>query len=504
MMDYKTYDETNPLSIEEYAQRLIGSTFREVLSSKNANEVREDDITEYYQNKSRKGGLGNLLEEEYFGYKANSVSEADFPKAGVELKVTPFEKNKKGEYRAGERLVLGMISYEKPVEASLEESHIWNKCRLLLIIYYLRNKRIISNLDYEICFANLFTPPEEDLIIIKNDYKLIVEKIKARKAHELSESDTMYLGACTKGITAEKSMVPQFYGDHIKARKRAFCYKVSYMTYVLNNYIIPGVKTFNRKESIQNHDFETKRYEAIIKNIEELRTSTFEQIVEEKINKWIGKTDKELCSIFNRDYNNNKAQWIDLSYRMLGIKTNRAGEFAKANISVKAIRIEENGKMRENSPLPPFKFLDLMDEKWEESVLFSYFEEKRFLFVVFKKQGKEYVLKGCQMWNMPHDDLNETVHEGWNSIRNTLHKGVVLNKKGNVIENNFPKKKDNRIIHIRPHASRSYYVFEDGSTFGSGNISDSDLLPDGRRMTKQSFWLNNDYVISQLKPELIK
>ena len=46
----------------------------------------------------------------------------------------------------------------------------------------------------------------------RQDYKVISDKIKAGIAHELSESDTMYLGACTKGANAEKSTVPQYYG----------------------------------------------------------------------------------------------------------------------------------------------------------------------------------------------------------------------------------------------------------------------------------------------------
>ena len=51
-----------------------------------------------YANKLRKGGLGNLLEEVFFGYKANSNQEADFAEAGVELKVTPYEVKKRGNF----------------------------------------------------------------------------------------------------------------------------------------------------------------------------------------------------------------------------------------------------------------------------------------------------------------------------------------------------------------------------------------------------------------------
>ena len=126
----------------------------------------------------RKGGLGNLLEEVYFGYKANSNQEADFPEAGVELKATPYEVTQKGELRAGERLVLTMINYDGPIEVEFYQSHAWEKMRLILLIYYWRNKQLNSNLLYKIGFVKMFTPPETDLEIIKKDYAYIVKTIQ--------------------------------------------------------------------------------------------------------------------------------------------------------------------------------------------------------------------------------------------------------------------------------------------------------------------------------------
>ena len=74
---------------------------------------------------------------------------------------------------------------------------------------------------YQIDYVKLFTPPIDDLKIIEEDYKTIIDKIAEGKAHELSESDTMYLGACTKGATAEKSTVPQYYNpdNYLDQRK---------------------------------------------------------------------------------------------------------------------------------------------------------------------------------------------------------------------------------------------------------------------------------------------
>ena len=97
------YDPASPKSIENYAIQLKDRTFMDIVIEKG--NVASNAV-EAYANKFRKGGLGNLLEEVYFGYKANSNQEADFPEAGVELKATPYEITQKGELRAGERLVL--------------------------------------------------------------------------------------------------------------------------------------------------------------------------------------------------------------------------------------------------------------------------------------------------------------------------------------------------------------------------------------------------------------
>ena len=127
------YDPASPQNIEAFALKLEDKTFRDVLLEKG--NINESSV-ESYANRFRKGGLGNLLEEVYFGYKANSKQEADFPEAGVELKVTPYEITKKGELRAGERLVITMINYDGPIEMDFVKSHAWEKMKLVLLIYY--------------------------------------------------------------------------------------------------------------------------------------------------------------------------------------------------------------------------------------------------------------------------------------------------------------------------------------------------------------------------------
>lgn len=491
MFNLKNYDETNPQSILMFAKQLIGHTFMDVLE----NELSEEEfqkVYEHYSNKNNKGGLGTFLEEHYFHYAANSNPKADFEEAEIELKASPYEINKNGSYKAGERLVLTMIQYDESAENDFYNSHLWKKCKNILLVYYLRNRSLSSNMLYQIDFVDLFTPPENDLKIIEQDYKIITDKIKAGKAHELSEGDTMYLGACTKGSTAEKSYREQSYptetGEFIKAKSRAYSYKNSYMTYVLNNYIL-GKAT----ES-----------ESIIKD--DLKEQTFEEYLQNIISQYVGKSDKELCRLFNLDYTGNKAQWTTLAYKILGVKSNSAEELIKANISIRVIRLEENGTLKESLSLNPFEFTNIIKQDYEDSEFYNYFEEKKFLFVVFQKKNGNCILNGCQLWNMPANDLNNIAKDEWNSVVDVIKNGIKLTKvqqkDKTIIENNLPKKSQTKILHVRPHTGLTFYQFEDGSTFGSGTISNSDLLPDGRRMTIQSLWLNNSYILKQINDDL--
>lgn len=484
-MDH-VYNKRDPRSIEAYAQQLIGKTFNDVIEYAVENKIAQEARVKFYGNKARKGGLGNLLEELYFGYKANSDQEADFAEAGVELKATPYEYTKKGKLRAGERLVITMIGYDAPFEQDFYKSHLWNKIRLILLVYYWRNKQLKNNLLYKIGYVKLFRPSETDLMIIRQDYEIIKEKIISGRAHELSESDTMYLGACTKGATAVKSTVPQYYNKNIPARKRAFCFKNSYMTFVLNHYI-------------SGKDLDT---ESIVSDKHLLESTTFDLSIEQQIAQYIGMSDKELCEKFGREYNKNKAQWVDLTYKMLGIKSNKAEEFEKANIVVKSIRIEQNGKIRENMSFPPFLFKNFVKENFEGSEVYRYFDETRFFFVIWKKDGEVYRVLDSQLWNMPAQDLEYIVRDGWERIQRVIENGVRFNKKetvkGIVVTNSLPKKGDNPIIHIRPHAKKSAYRLLDGTVIGDVE-KDANELPNGEFMTTQSFWINNSYILKQLK-----
>lgn len=92
-----------------------------------------------------KSGMGVLIEERLFGYRANSGREPDFAEAGVELKATCFDivtRNHRFEESAGERLSQTMIPYDEDLTSGLYDSHLWHKCKRILLVWYHRDRSV--------------------------------------------------------------------------------------------------------------------------------------------------------------------------------------------------------------------------------------------------------------------------------------------------------------------------------------------------------------------------
>lgn len=452
------YNIYSPKSIENYAKKLVDKSTRNILP-------------EDYKNYKGKGGIGQLLEKYYFMYNPNSINGPDFEEAGVELKTSPFKINKNGKYTAKERLVLNIINYKEVYKEKFETSTFWNKNKLILLVLYLYDKDV-NKLDYKFKFVDLFQIPEEDLKIIKDDWQTIVNKIKNGQAHKLSESDTNYLAACTKGASKNSTRRQPFSDE--PAKQRAFSLKSSYMTYILNNYILKGKKTYN---------------ESIIKENSLLKNTTFEQYVIDKINKNKGKTIDELASEYSVEAKPTSKNYTSVvALAMLGVRTKNSKEFEKANIKVKTIRINKKGTINESMSFPAFKFNEIIKEQWKTSQLREMFLNTRYLFVIYKfDDNNKLKLEKGMFWNIPYDDLEVEVKKVWKKTVETIKSGIkIVKKEGKKEINNLPGPKENRVAHVRPHGK---------------NKMDTYPLPGGEKFTKQCFWLNKSYILDQIKDE---
>lgn len=465
MNDKSLYNPTDKNSVIEYAKKLKGKSLRQVC---------DPNILEHSY--SGKGNFGQVLEKFYFGYEPNSNAEADFAKIGMELKSSPLKKLKNNEYRSKERLVLNIINYVNVVNQNFENSDFIKKNASILLIFYLHQVGF-DILDYLIKLVDEWSFPSTDLEIIKKDWELITKKIADGKAHELSEGDTFYLGACTKGANALSVRKQPF--SEIPAKQRAYSFKQGYVNHII--------------ASIANESKET--YGKLIPNVQVAKKQTIEEIVISKFKPFYGKSEEEIMKILNIKINTKaKNFYANLTKAILGIELDKEiEEFEKAEIIVKTVRLKENNLPKEDISFPNFKYDEIVNQDWENSDFKDILEHK-FLFVFFQFENEKLVLKKVKFWNMPYLDLIE-VEKVWVKTKQIVANGEIVkeiktNKKGKEIRfTNFPSKKFSPISHVRPHAKDASDTFE---------LPKKDKLTKQNEYTKQCFWLNNTYVKNEI------
>lgn len=445
----------NRQEIELISKSAIGKSINDILNEKIITIENKD---------ANKGGLGQLVEKYLFGMDNNNDSEPDFMPAGIELKVTPYKKIKNGKLSAKERLVLNIIDYMTEYKNEFRSSHFWYKNNKIQLLWYLweANK---DKKDLIITHEQLLElEKNEDLKQIEEDWNFIIQKIKDGKAHEISEADTMYLGACSKGANSSSTREQPF--NDIPAMQRAFCFKNSYMTQLVRKYI---------------GDY--SNVEKVLKRT----TNTFNEFIEGVVNKYKGKTQKELMNEFGLKSNAKNINNIIIS-RMFNVKSKLAEteEFQKAKIIPKTIRIEENGRIKESISFPYFKYTELVKQDWETSDLKEELETTKYMFFIFKMENRKYVFKGIKLWNMPEMDIETSVMEMWKKTYNTIKSGNIVKS----IENgyrttNFVGMSENLVCHVRPHGRNAKDVCE---------LPVPDKLTGATAYTKHCFWINNTYI----------
>ncbi len=444
----------------------IGKT----LLHKTFGQIAETNETLLY-----KGSIGNFVEKEIFNLSPNSRSEPDFIEAGVELKVTPFKLNQDKSYSAKERLVLNIINYVEEAKQSFYSSSFWTKNSKLYLLFYLWESNKAQK-DFFIMFDYLLTFSDEDLVIIKKDWHIIHEKIISGKAHEISEADTMYLAACTKGVNKE-SLRKQHNSD-ILAKQRAYSLKSSYMTQLLRTRVT------DKKEEVVR----------IISDVIELEKKSFEEVIYERIKPHFGTPTKQIIKQFGIEKSKNINEVIVA--RLLGVqgKVSQTEEFLKANIVPKTIRLKGNGKIKESMSFPTFRFDSIVEEDWEDSTYRDYFESTKFMLVIFKEKNDDFILQDIKFWNMPVSVIDNEFKDVWLHTQSIIKNGEIVKEVRNGIYlTNFIKKSDRSLMHVRPHAQKRDDTYP---------LPVADKKTGLLSYTKHCFWLNNDYVskiINQMK-----
>ena len=206
----------------------------------------------------------------------------------------------------------------------------------------------------------------------------------------------------------------------------------------------------------------------------------FERLALRRLSYYFGKTQTELKHTFSIESNAKNINEVLLS-KMLGIdgKLSSSPELTGTNITPKTIRIQKTGHIKESMSFPTFRFTEIIKQTWEDSNFYRILKSSLFMFVIFQENDYgDYVFKRIKFWRMSEKDLLEAKRV-WERTAQTIREGVKLEFDGRVTRNNLPSGSESPIAHVRPHAR---------------NSQDTYPLPDGRKMTKQCFWLNRGYI----------
>lgn len=488
------------------------------------NELPIENMTGALQtlnSRSNKGGVGNFIEQHWFDLKADSSQLPDFEEAHVELKVTPVKKARK-TLVAKERLILGIINYCNDFNLPFEQSHFWNKIQQMELMFYEHNKDLPKE-QWKIFKSILYTFPLAERKLIEEDWNTINTFVHEGRAHQISGSSTNVLEAARKGAGGDKDWRTQLIGEE-KALQRAFALKNKFMTQILQDFVLND----SRHEST-----------VFTKKFEESETNTFSDFVNSLVDKYVGKSVKEIAQLLNlQSYNPaSKSARTILIRAMLGItldtKENQK-EFEETNTDIRSVTFFDDGSLWESLPLPTFRFESLVKTPFEESHLYQQLEEQRYAFFVFQNPTEtpkiskydqrhlhqaDLIFKGFTLWNFPAELIETAVRSAYESVQTVLQEGIklepMINKDGtpkmqgktNKISNNLLKESDNLYIHVRPHSQKAGYNYgnPNGNQLPTSAVwKNKHLLNNSEKysddwMTTQSFWINKSFLASEIK-----
>lgn len=345
------------------------------------------------------------------------------------------------------------------INEEFEFSKLLFKNKKILIIWY-KFQENTNYADMEIMDYQLYDLSQDEEII-KNDFYIIKDMVVKGEAHNLSEGQTSYLGACTKAATsANRTQQPNSLEP---AKPRAFCLKNSYMTGIFR------ILLFGNQINTETASFKTA-----------------EEYVFNILKHYLGKTQLEIYNmITGEDYTNRIPKNISkmISDRLIG-KDDELGDknelFKKITYVIKNLSIFP-GK----EPVERMSFRNLriseFEKDWEESDWKQYFEEVTLLVICYEAKDKTVkngyrTLKEIKTISFTDEDI-EQIKKAYEMVQEAI-------KNNDISLLPYPNSYENQIIEIAPKGVKGDDAYN--------NFFKNDT-------TKTTFMLSKNFLEKKLK-----
>jgi len=445
------------------------------------------------------GIAGDVIEQSVLGYPADNKQEPDLVVDGVyiELKTTGLRKPKRLEnsnndrdFIAKEGVSITAVSPENITSQEFEDSYLWHKMEYMLFVFYHYNSyKVVPAYDYstfKILGHHFYEFSDEDKEVIYNDWKIVRDKVEEIQNNSPNPKEEY------PSLTKLRSELMYF--DLAPKKSPRFRLKKDVANVIIGEF-------FDKKlEKLQRKITSYTQLDQLLHNFTEL---------------YQGKTLKEIATDLSVELPKKRSKNIaeQIIAKFFGSEKKKIRQidlFSKIGLIPKTIVLSPNGGKTEDMKFDKIDFEEWFvdGEEYEDSYLYDFFYNHKFLFMVFEESKNnspliENKFVGFKRYSFTDDFIENELKIFYDKLKRLIvnkeireepvlyttgeNKGEqIINPKGTVkTEINLPKSKD-------------YTVF----TRGSG--TDSTKKPvelNGVKMYAQYFWIKGKWIVDELEPE---
>ena len=436
------------------------------------------------------GIAGDVIEQSVLGYPADVRQEPDLDVDGVktELKTTGI-RQKGRKFDAKEPMSITAVSPDNIINETFEDSNFWHKLEHLLFVYYLYDSptpvKAAQYYDFPIKGYQFYEFDSEDKEILKKDWEIVRDFIiKLQNEYDNYEDEYPRISYELRPKLMYIDTAPKW---------------PNYPRFRLKRAVVSSIIKEHFGEKLEQLP---KKYTSY---------SEIEQTLHELSEKYKGRNVRELIDLLNLNVNQvNKSIGEQIVVNMFGGKSKKMQDIEllkKSCIIGKTITLKETGKRKEDMKFFTIDFTEFENEdiKFEDSQMYDYFTNNKFLCILFQQPYKdakmiENKFLGFKNLNFSQEFIENDVKKTWERIKYL----IVNDKLKNVIETNKDGKpiinKKSGTIRQAPNFPKS----ADGNVFVRGTGSTAAKKPftlNGIQMYYHQIWVKGLYIVDQLNQE---
>jgi DNA mismatch repair protein MutH len=389
-----------------------------------------------------KGEAGAAVEA-FFGIPPNSISDADFPGAGIELKAVPVVAASSG-LRVKERTVVSMIDYVRLATESWEKAHVRRKLHILFVFF--EHLYGVPKRDFPILHVALWEPSGQVEVQIRKDWEKVHDKVLAGLATELTEADGLVLGPCRKGADS-RSLRKQPFSD-VMAKSRAFALKPS--------FTMALYRETTRARPDDQRLAEVANLEHLLSNFAAYEGRTVAAVGAE-----VG-----IPPSTAKDHPARVVRGAVLAASPV------PDDELQETLTIKMSPVGRDSLPYEAMSFPAFRHEEIVGEDWQDSDMLARIEQM--LIVPVARETRATPLSegliGRPVFWRPSADQLDVIEREWTTFRDLIRTGKA---------DQLPTETQTVAVHVRPHGR---------------DAADRDRTPGGGSQPRKSFWLNKRFV----------